>query len=180
MPCSQLENTRATLIIDQFQPAALRYQINHLGYALGMVQCHYTPSFRGYLGQAQRNLIETYLNRRVWDYWVLESTWGHLNFTNFDPADKDNVMLAGYYGMQVNRYMLNSGDRRYAAPGSLTFRLNERTAYPHDAHALIDSARDNHQRSDFCLFPGEPNWVYAVCNMYGMGALATHDPRSGS
>ena len=162
-------------IIDQFQPAALRYQINQLGYALGMVQCHYTPSFHGYLGEAQRNLIETYRVKRVWDYWVLESMWGHLNFTNFDPAAKDNVMLTGYYGMQVNQYMLASGDRRYAEPGSLTFRLSEQTAYPHDAHTIVESIRSNHARSEFCLFACEPNWVYPVCNMYGMSALASHD-----
>ncbi len=167
-------------IIDQFQPAALRYQINHLGYALGLVQGHYTPSFRGYLGQAQRNLIETYLNRRVWDYWVLESMWGHFNFSNFDPAQKDNIMLTGYFGMQVNQYMLNSGDRRYAEPGSLTFRLNAQTAFPHSAHTLVDSVRMNHERSDFCLFPCEPNWIYPVCNMYGMGALASHDRLFGT
>lgn len=167
-------------IIDQFQPAALRYQINHLGYALGMVQCHYTPNFHGYLAQAQRNLIETYRQRRVWDYWVLESMWGHLNFTNFDPAARDNIMLTGYYGMQVNQYMLNTGDRRYAEPGSLTFRLNARTAYSHDAHTIVDSVRMNHARSEFCLYPCEPNWIYAVCNMYGMGALASHDAVFGT
>lgn len=162
-------------IIDQFQPAALRYQINHLGYGLGLVRTHYTPNFRGYLDQAQRNAIETYLNRRVWDYWVLESIWGHFNFTNFDPAAKDNIMLTGYYGMQVNQYMLSSGDRRYAEPGSLTFRLDERQTWPHDAHSLVRSVCDNHRRSDYCLFPCEPNWIYPVCNMYGMGALASHD-----
>jgi hypothetical protein len=167
-------------IIDQFQPAALRYQINHLGYALGMVQCHYTPSFHGYLSQAQRNLIDTYRVKRVWDYWVLESMWGHLNFSNFDPAAKDNIMLTGYYGMQVNQYMLASGDRRYAEPGSLTFRLNDQTAYAHDAHTLVDSIRMNHARSDFCLFACEPNWVYPVCNMYGMSALASHDRLFGT
>src|SRR5205085_1352794 len=37
-------------IVDQFQPAALRYQINHLGFALGLARTHYTPSFDGYLG----------------------------------------------------------------------------------------------------------------------------------
>ncbi len=162
-------------IIDQFQPAALRYQINHLGFALGMVQGHYTPNFSGYLGQAQRNLIETYLSKRVWDYWVLESMWGHFNFTNFDPAAKDNIMLTGWYGMQVNQYMLNSGDRRYAEPGSLTFRLNEHTAYAHDAHTLAESVVSNYRRSDYCLYPCEPNWVYPVCNMYGMSSLAAHD-----
>lgn len=167
-------------IIDQFQPAALRYQVNHLGYALGIVRSHYTPNFAGYLDEAQRRLIETYLVRRVWDYWVLESMWGHFNFTNFDPALKDNIMLTGYFGMQVNQYMLSSGDRRYAEPGSLTFRLDERTAYPHSAHTLARSVLDNYARSDFCLFPCEPNWIYPVCNMYGLGSLAAYDAVFGT
>ncbi|MCB1746492.1 MAG: hypothetical protein KDK06_04905 [Gammaproteobacteria bacterium] len=162
-------------IIDQFQPAALRYQINHLGYALAISQTHYTPSFSGYLDQAQRNLIETYLDPKVWSYWVLESMWGHFNFSNFDPARKDNVMLTGYLGLQVNGYMLASGDRRYGEPGSLTFRLNEHTAYRHDAHTIAGSVLANFERSDFCLFPCEPNWIYPVCNMYGLGSVAAHD-----
>lgn len=29
--------------------------------------------------------------------------------------------------------------------------------------------------SDFCLYPCEPNWIYPVCNHYGMTALAVHD-----
>ena len=167
-------------IIDQFQPAALRYQINHMGFALGMTQCHYAPNFSGYLGQAQRNLVETYLDPKVWDYWVLESMWGHFNFTDFDPAKKDNIMLTGWYGMHVNQYMLNSGDRRYGEPGSLTFRLNDSTAYEHDAHTLAESVASNYQRSDFCLYPCEPNWVYPICNMYGMSSLAAHDAVFGT
>ena len=162
-------------IVDQFQPAALRYQINHLGFALGLARTHYTPSFDGYLGQAQRNLVETYLERKVWSYWMYESMWGHLNFTDFDPARKDNIMLTGWYGMQIGQYMLSSGDRRYADPGALTFRLNPETAYPHDYHTVVRSVVENFERSDFCLFPCEPNWVYPVCNMYGMSALAAHD-----
>ncbi|MSR15763.1 MAG: hypothetical protein EXR86_14655 [Gammaproteobacteria bacterium] len=83
--------------------------------------------------------------------------------------------LRGANKQQVNQYMLNTGDRRYAEPGSLTFRLNDTTSYPHDCHSLVKSIRDNHEQADFCLFPCEPNWVYPVCNMYGMGPLATHD-----
>jgi hypothetical protein len=116
----------------------------------------------------------------VWDYWVLESMWGHFNFSNFDPAAKDNIMLTGWYGMHVNQYMLNSGDRRYAEPGSLTFRLNENTAFPHSAHTLAQSVLDNYQHSDFFLFPCEPNWVYPVCNMYGLSSLACHDAVFGT
>lgn len=162
-------------IIDQFQPAALRYQINHLGFALGMLQGHYAPSFQGYLRQAGRNVVDTYLVKRVWDYWVLESMWGHFNFSNFDPARKDNIMLTGWYGMHVGSYMLNSGDRYYAEPGALTFKLNQRTAYTHDFHSVVQSVVDNFKRSDFCLYPCEPNWVYPICNMYGMNALVVHD-----
>src|SRR5690606_5403263 len=92
-------------IIDQFQPAALRYQLNHMGFALGIAQGAYLPSFRGYMHEAQRNLIEKYLLRRVWGYWVYESMWGHFNFTNFDPAGRDNIMLTGWFGMHVGQYM---------------------------------------------------------------------------
>ena len=164
-------------IIDQFQPAALRYQINHMGFALGVAQGAYMPNFHGYMRQAQRNLIEKYLLRKVWGYWVYESCWGHLNFSNFDPAAKDNIMLTGWFGMHVGQYMLNSGDRRYAEPGSLTFQLNERTAYRHDFHSIIGSVVSNYDReaAEFCLYPCEPNWIYPICNHYGMTSLAVHD-----
>jgi Linalool dehydratase/isomerase len=164
-------------VIDQFQPAALRYQLNHMGFALAIAQGAYTPNFSGYLHDAQRNLIEKYLLRRVWDYWVYESCWGHLNFTNFDPARRDNIMLTGWFGMHVGGYMLNSGDRRYAEKGSLTFRLNRRTAYVHDFHSIVGSVAANYTRyeDEFCLFPCEPNWMYPICNHYGMTALASHD-----
>jgi hypothetical protein len=169
-------------IIDQFQPAALRYQLNHLGFGLGIVQGAYTPNFIGYAHEAQRNLIDKYRLRRVWDYWVYESCWGHLNFTNFDPARRDNIMLTGWYGMHVGQYMLNSGDRRYSAKGSLTFRLTDRTTYDHDFHSIIASVVENytHYRDQFCLFPCEPNWMYPICNHYGMTALAIHDRLFGT
>ncbi len=165
---------------DQFQTAALRYQINHLGFGLAMLQCHYAPNFQGYLGQAQRNLIEQYLERRIWNYWIYETAWGHLNLTNFDPAARDNIMLTGWFGLHVNLYMIASGDRRYAEPGSLTFRLNGRTAYPHDAHSLARSVADNFQRAKFCLYPCEPNWIYPICNHYGMTSLVAYDTLFGT
>ncbi len=169
-------------IIDQFQPAALRYQLNHMGFALGIVQGAYVPNFTGYMAKAQQNLIEKYLLRKVWGYWVYESCWGHLNFTNFDPANRDNIMLTGWFGMHVGQYMLNSGDRRYAEPGSLTFRLNDKTAYVHDLHTIIGSVVKNyeHYNDQFCLFPCEPNWIYPICNHYGMTSLATHDRLFGT
>jgi hypothetical protein len=167
-------------IVDQFQTSALRYQINHAGYDLAELQCNYTPSFHGYLSLAQRNLIEKYLERKVWTYWLYETAWGHLNLTNFDPAAKDNIMLTGWFGLHVGMYMLASGDRRYAEPGSLTFRLNQRTAYPHDVHSLARSVRQNFETAPFCLYPCEPNWVYPICNHYGLTSLAVNDRLFGT
>ena len=167
-------------IIDQFQPAALRYQLTHMGFALGIAQSAYAPNFRGYLGQAQRNLIDKYLQRKVWGYWVYESCWGNFNFTNWDPADRDNIMLTGWFGMQVAQYMLNSGDRRYIEPGSLTFRLNDKTAYPHSYDTLVGPVASNYDTAEFGLFACEPNWIYPIRNHYGMTALATQDAVRGT
>lgn len=167
-------------IIDQFQPAAIRYQINHMGFALSVAQTAYVPNFRGYMSQSQRNLIEKYLEKRVWDYWVYESCWGHLNFTNWDPADRDNIMLTGWFGAQVGGYMLSTGDRRYLEPGSLTFRLNARTAYKHDFSTIIASVERNYAAAEFGHFACEPNWIYPICNHYGMLSLVTHDALLGT
>ncbi len=166
--------------VDQFQTSALRYQINHLGYGLGMLQCHYTPSFHGYLSQAQRNLIELYLDKRIWGYWLYESAWGHLNITDPDPATKDNIMLTGWLGIQLCMYMANTGDRRYAEPGSLPFTLNKHRAFNHDAHSIAHSVLKNFLDSEFCLYPCEPNWVYPICNHYGMTSLAIYDRLFGT
>ena len=177
-----VEEFNGFTIIDQFQPAALRYQLNHMGFALGLAQGAYVPNFHGYMHEAQRKLIDKYLLRKVWGYWVYESCWGHLNFTNFDPAGRDNIMLTGWFGMHVGQYMLNSGDRRYTEPGSLTFKLNDRTSYRHDLHSIVGSVVENygHYEKDFCLYPCEPNWMYPICNHYGMTALANHDRLFGT
>lgn len=58
-----------------------------------------------YLTQAQRNLIDLYLQKKIWSYWIYESAWGHLNLTNPDPADKDNMMLRGWFGLNVGMYI---------------------------------------------------------------------------
>jgi hypothetical protein len=167
-------------IIDQFQGAALRYQLNFSGYSLALAQCHYTPSFHGYLSQAQRNLIDKYMDYRVWSYWITETIGGHFNLTNFDPVGKDNIMLSGFFGIQVGLYTSSSGDRRYLEPGSLTFLNKDRSpAYPHDHGDINDANINNFKRSPFCLYPCEPNWIYAICNHMGMTSVALDDRLRG-
>jgi len=166
--------------IDQFQTASLRYQINTLSYTLALIQTHYAPSFHGYLSDAQVKLTETYLAKQVWGYWVYETAWGHLNLTNFDPAGRDNIMLTGWLGLQLGLHMSASGDFRYAEPGSLPFRLNAGKTFEHSIHTLAESVVANYERADFCIYPCEPNWLYPICNHYGMTFLAIYDRLFGT
>jgi hypothetical protein len=165
--------------IDQFQTSALRYQFNTVGYALAEMQCHYTPNFHGYLNEAQQRLIEQVLQRPIWGYWPLENMWGNFSF-NFDPCAKDNIMLTGFYGLQICQYMSNTGDMRYAEAGSLTFIYNDNKQYKHDIHSVIGSIVKNQNEQAFCLYPCEPNWVYTPCNFMGMKALALYDRLFGT
>jgi hypothetical protein len=165
---------------DIFQTAALRYQINFLGYALAQQQALFSPSFHGYLSEGQRQLIEKYLHPCVWNYWVYESIWGHLNLTDWNPAAKDNVMLTGYFLPQTALYTATTGDDRYGLPGSLTFRLNDRLQWPHDNHSINRSIVDNFERSAYCLYPCEPNWIYPGCNLRGMLGIVAHDLAYGT
>lgn len=170
-PVDKLEGLE---VIEQFQPAALRYQIFDLQYSLALMQCHYTPNFHGYLSQAQRNLIEKVTLPAVCGYWKWESLWGHLS-TRFDPVQRDNIMLTGFYLISLGLYSSNTGDYRYYEPGSLTFRLNAKLSFRHDTHSIAQALVDNFNTSGYCLYPCEPNWIYTFCNLQGMTGLRVYD-----
>jgi len=161
-------------VIDQFRESAIRYQLNYLGYALAMAQCHYVPNFRGYLQQAQRNIIEKFLDRRVWSYWRIENALGNLKF-NADPIGRDNIMLGGVFNANLALYAAGTGDMRYAAPGALTFRLDERTVFEHDARSVTATARTNYAASPFCLYPCEPSFAFSYCNLLALTGIQVND-----
>lgn len=52
-------------IIDQFQTAAIRYQLYETVYCLGMYQAHYAPGFHGALSLAQRSVIRKSTKKEV-------------------------------------------------------------------------------------------------------------------
>jgi hypothetical protein len=165
--------------IEQFQTSSVRYQVTTLGHALSSLQYARTPAFHGYLSQAQRNLIDKWQERICWAYWAKESTWGHLRY-NPDPVPRDNIMLTGWLGYQVASYVSNTGDTRYSEPGSITFRHPHGQEYRYDLHKLTQALVDNFERSAFCLYPCEPNWIYSLCNGYGVLPLPMHDRMFGT
>ena len=165
--------------LDQFREGALRYQVNAVGYGLAMAQFTRTPAFRGYLAEAQRNLVEKVLDRRIWGYWALENAWGNLR-RDKDPVPLGgNVMLTGFHGLQVGMYSVLNDDR-YRQPGALTFRWDRDTAFSHDLKDMAANVRENVRRSDFSLYPCEPNWIYTICNTFGLNTVLVDEQLEAS
>jgi hypothetical protein len=166
-------------IIDEYREAAVRYQINTLGYALAMAQYTRTPAFAGYLAEAQRNAVEKSLQRKVWGYWARENAWGNLSLKRDPVANHENIMLTGWHGTQVAMYTAVNDDR-YCQEGSLTYRWSDTEAYPNDLGTLAASIHRNMSGTNYTLFPCEPNWVYAICNTFGINTLIPHDRLRGT
>lgn len=165
--------------IDQFQPSAVRYQINNLGYALSLANYIRLPAMRGYLVDAQRRLIEKKKQHRVWKYWALESLWGNFRHEP-NPMARDNVMYSGWYAAQIGLYEAATGDRSCAEPGALTLNGPGGAEYVNDFHTLVATLAENERNSEFCLFPCEPNWIYPLCNNQAALGLRLHDRLHGT
>jgi hypothetical protein len=154
-------------VIEQFQTSAVRYQIDYLLWALQMAQCHYTPSFHGYLSQAQRNLIDKLTVPKVWKWWRWESLLGNFSFSR-DPIAKDNIMFGGFSSANVALYTANTGDPRYLADGALTFKWSGRRSYHHNLQSMLAAGRLNHAQAAYGpLYPCEPKLTYSACNLWG-------------
>ncbi|MBW3664040.1 MAG: hypothetical protein KY469_13140 [Actinobacteria bacterium] len=166
-------------IVDQFQTAAIRYQINFAQWALALAAYDHTPAFLGYSELAQRQLVQKTLNKRVWSYWKWENLWGNLSLDP-DPISRDNIMLSGYIGLMAGLYETVTGDTRFDEPGTLTFVHDERRRYSHDHTSITSAVHHNFVRSPWGMFPCEPNWIYTACNAIGVNCLVVHDRLHGT
>jgi len=161
---------------DTWQDGALRYQICTMSWNLAMGQYTQLPAFHGYLNQAQENLIRKHIDRKTWNYWYWESMWGNLH-ADKNPVHIDNIMLTGFLGVSLGMFETASGTSPFAEPGSLTFRWDEKTAFPYSHSALLEEVVRNYKRYDYGWFPCEPHWIYSMCNLVGRTSLALHDGR---
>lgn len=165
--------------VDQFQTAAVRYQINFAAYCLALSQYTSTPSYHGPLALAQRNLIAKMQLKPVWGYWRWENLWGNFD-TNPDPIPRDNIMLSGYLGVMLAAYESNTGDTRYSKPGAITFSWDEKRSFAYSFPEIVAAVHHNFTRYDIGLFPCEPNWIYSACNTFGMNTLLVADRLHGT
>ncbi|MBH1998111.1 MAG: hypothetical protein I8H96_03140 [Sphingomonadaceae bacterium] len=164
---------------DTWQDGALRYQICTMSWNLALGQYTRTPAFHGYLNTAQENLIRKHIDRKTWNYWYWESLWGNFRVEK-NPVTTDNIMLSGFLGVSLGLFETASGTSPFAAPGSLTFRWDEKTAFPYSHATMLDEVVKNFKRYDLGWFPCEPRWIYSMCNLVGRTSLSLHDTRHGT
>lgn len=165
--------------LDQFQTAAVRYQLNFMGYALAMAQATRLPALGGYLNEAQRRLIDKQTDHRIWRYWAIENLWGNLRIDP-NPVARENIMFTGFCAAQIAMYHAASGCRDYERSGSFALRHPSGRSYDCDFPAMIATLDSEHKRSDFHLIACEPNWIYPLCNTIGAAALKAHERMTGS
>jgi len=163
---------------DQWQPAATRYQVNTLGWALALANHNSLPAMRGYLQQAQLNLIEKKKDHKLWWYWRWENLWGNLRL-NADPMPIDNIMYSGYLAMQIGMYQAVTGDLRHDRPAAFTLKHPNGDEYVY-AFPRIAQIVARQFDSDYCLWPCEPNMIYPLCNVFGAIGVAAYDAAHGT
>lgn len=162
---------------DQFQTAAIRYQLNFMSYALSLVQARHTPAFTGYLAEAQRRLLRKQEDHRVWRYWALESAWGHLSHAA-DPMPRGNIMYSGFVAAQM-AYAVSAGSiGREDAVVNLHRPSN--AVYHYTLDDIAGLLTGQYRTAPWGLLACEPHWVYPLCNFISATALRAVDARTGS
>lgn len=174
-----LESFEGFTTIDQFREAAWRYQLYAIGNALSVLRTTRLPAFDGYVDQAQRNAILKVTDRRVWKYWFWENLWGNGRI-NPDPMVRENIMISGWFALTLGAHQVSSGDRCFDAPGSLAFRWKAGKVFSYDFPKIVETLVGNFNKSAMCLFPCEPNWVFAYCNEQGLSGLKLFDRVHGT
>lgn len=167
------------LDVEQWQLKATRYQLYGSIAKLATIAYQHTPSFHGYAREAVANLILRNLDKRIWKFWFWENLWG--NWTaDPDPIVKDNIMVTGWLANYLGMFETLYQDRRFDAPGALTWRWSDRQQFRYNHTGLIEALVRNYGRYDFSWYPCEPNLLYSMCNVQGFNALQFYDRLRGT
>ena len=130
------------------------------------------PCLAGYSRDAQANLLQRMLDRRIWGFWFWENLWGNFD-PNPDPIRRDNIMVSGYVAEIVGIFETLTGDRRFDLPGGLDLSMERQEGFAYDYTGLIDALMYNFQRYDYRWMPCEPNLIY-------FPAISRASPQSNS
>jgi len=155
---------------DQFQTAAVRYQVNFIAYALAVARRNYLPAATAWLDEAQARLLAKQGDPRLWRHWALENAWGNLRLGR-DPIPRDNIMSTGFVALQMA-----VGDT--GAPLDLRRRGRSWRDYSLDDIAGILARQ--YRQAPYGLLACEPNWIYPLCNLITACGVRAADHRMGT
>lgn len=159
---------------DQFQSGAVRYQLNFMSYALSIAQSVHLPAFKGYLSEAQNNLILKQQDYRIWSYWKYENLWGNFKFGS-DPIPRENIMYTGFVAAQISFFEANGNSNRFSNPHGFTCSDNSGNSYSYSLPEIIELLKTQYKSSKYGLLACEPNWIYPLCNFITASAIRTYD-----
>jgi len=155
---------------DQFQTAAVRYQVNFIAYALAVARRNYLPAMTAWLGEAQARLLAKQGEPRLWRHWVLENAWGNLRLGR-DPIPRGNIMSTGFIALQMA-----IGD----ADAPIDLRRRGASWRRYELEDMADILTRQYRKALFGLLSCEPNWIYPLCNLITACGLRAADCRTGS
>lgn len=154
---------------DQFQTAAIRYQVNFMAYALAMARQRHAPAATATYAEAQERLIRKVGDHRVWRYWQLENAWGNLR-RDPDPIPHQNIMYSGFVLLQM---ALGGETRLDLAKGGEVWRR-------YDMEGIASGLARQYRGAPYGLLACEPNWIYPLCNLITMAGIKASDARLGT
>lgn len=154
---------------DQFQTAAVRYQVNFMAYALAMARARHLPAATGWLAEAQSRLLTKQGEPRLWRHWALENAWGNLRIGR-DPIPRGNIMSTGFLALQMAL-----GE----AGASLDLRRHGESWRRYDLREVAAILAGQYREAPYGLLSCEPHWIYPLCNLITACGLRAADRRTG-
>ena len=165
--------------LDQFQTAALRYQINFVSYALSASSQVHLPAAQAYMQTAQHNLAQKLLDPRVWGYWKFENMWGNFA-TSADPIPRDNIMLSGFLAAQFGLARRLVAMHGFDGEDGVVFTTKSGQEFRYSLTRICELLKQQYQRAPFGLLACEPNWVFPLCNSITALGMRTLDTQLGT
>lgn len=155
---------------DQFQSAAVRYQVNFIAYALALARHRYARAADAYYREAQTRLLSKIGDRRMWSYWRLENAWGNFRL-DADPIPRQNIMYPGFTTLQM----------AIGGSGSdLVLHDKGHACVRYDLETIARILARQYETAPYGLLACEPNWIYPLCNLITMTGLKAADASTGA
>ena len=180
----------------------LIYQIRADASALAQVQYDKVPAYRELYQRGVDQLIQKMLDPMAWGSWYEMSRWEDgITFAQgggqvepwADPFKKHNIMYSGNLFQMLGYYTMLFNDRKYDAPGSLTYVWDATTAksvgsnydgasqvFRYDHKSLAEALRRQYIEGNYVGIACQPKYAFTLCNEVPILAYRHYDMSHGT